>query len=89
MNRVLSKNIKGPVGQYTSTTEGVLGNRVSLGTADELTTLEFEFPEYSGGAGVSAVLPEEFVTVSEIQLSDIIDIISELKTMKTNNQGPW
>ena len=86
---VLSKNIKGPVGQYTSSTQGVLGSRVSLGTADDLTTLEFEFPEYSGGVGVSAVLPEEFVTVSEIQLSDIIDIISELKTMKTNNQGPW
>ena len=86
---VLSKNIKGPVGQYTSSTQGVLGNRVSLGTADELTTLEFEFPGYSGGAGISAVLPEEFVTVSEIQLSDIIDIISELKTMKANNQGPW
>lgn len=86
---VLSKNIKGPVGQYTSTTEGVLGNRVSLGTEDELTTLEFEFPEYTGDTGISAVLPEQFVTVNEIQLSDVIDIISELKTMKANNQGPW
>ena len=86
---VLSKNIKGPVGQYTSNTQGVLGTRVALGTSDELTTLEFEFPEYTGGAGVSAVLPEEFVTVAEIQLSDVIDIISELKTMKANNQGPW
>lgn len=86
---VLSKNIKGPVGQYTSSTQGVLGTRVALGTSDELTTLEFEFPEYTGGAGVSTVLPEEFVTVAEIQLSDVIDIISELKTMKTNNQGPW
>ena len=86
---VLSKSIKGPVGQYTSNTEGVLGNRVSLGTSDELTTLEFEFPTYTGGTGVSAVLPEEFVTVAEVQLSDVIDIISELKTMKANNQGPW
>lgn len=86
---VLSKNIKGPVGQYTSNAEGVLGTRVALGTADELTTLEFELPSYVGGANISAVAPEEFVTVSEIQLSDVIEIISELKTMKTNNQGPW
>lgn len=86
---VLSKNIKGPVGQYTSSAEGVLGSRVALGTSDELTTLEFEFSTYTGGTGVSAVLPEEFVTVAEVQLSDVIDIISELKTMKANNQGPW
>ena len=86
---VLSKNIKGPVGQYTSNAEGVLGTRVALGTSDELTTLEFELPTYTGAANVSAVAPEEFVTVSEIQLSDVIDIISELKTMKANNQGPW
>lgn len=85
---LLSKKYK-HVAQYTSSTEGVLGSRVSLGTEDEITTLEFEFPGYTGGAGISAVAPEAFVTVSEIQLSDVIDIISELKTMKANNQGPW
>ena len=83
---VLSKNIKGPVGQYTSTTEGVLGSRVSLGTSDELTTLEFEFPTYVAGSNVSAVLPEEFVTVAECELGDIIALVNY---MKTNNQGPW
>lgn len=83
---VLSKNIKGPVGQYTSTTEGVLGSRVSLGTSDELTTLEFEFPTYAGDTNVSAVQPEEFVTVAECELGDIIALVNY---MKTNNQGPW
>ena len=86
--KLLSKNYK-HVAQYTSSTEGVLGNRVSLGTSDEITTLEFEFPGYTGGSGINAVAPEAFVTVSEIQLSDVIDIISELKTMKANHQGPW
>lgn len=83
---VLSKNIKGPVGQYTSTTQGVLGTRVSLGTSDELTTLEFEFPTYTAGANVSAVQPEEFVTVAECELGDIITLVNY---MKNNNQGPW
>lgn len=86
--KLLSKNYK-HVAQYTSSTEGVLGNRVSLGTSDEITTLEFEFPGYTGDSGINAVAPESFVTVSEIQLSDVIDIISELKTMKANHQGPW
>lgn len=86
---VLSKNVKGPVGRYVSNSNGTLGNRVSLGTSNELTTLEFELPTYTGGTGIQSVAPEEFVTVSEIQLSDVIDIISELKTMKANNQGPW
>lgn len=83
---VLSKNIKGPVGQYTSTTEGVLGTRVSLGTSDELTTLEFEFPTYAGDTNISAVQPEAFVTVAECELGDIIALVNY---MKTNNQGPW
>lgn len=83
---VLSKNIKGPVGQYTSSTEGVLGSRVSLGTSDELTTLEFEFPTYTAGSNVSTVQPEEFVTVAECELGDIIALVNY---MKTNNQGPW
>lgn len=82
---VLSKNYK-HVGQYTSSTEGVLGSRVSLGTSDELTTLEFEFPTYTGSANVSAVQPEEFVTVAECELGDIIALVNY---MKTNNQGPW
>lgn len=86
---VLSKNIKGPVGRYVSNFNETLGNRVPLGTSNELTTLEFELPTYTGGTGIQSVAPEEFVTVSEIQLSDVIDIISELKTMKANNQGPW
>lgn len=86
---VLSKNIKGPVGRYTSNSSDSLGTRISLGTSDELTTLEFEMPTYIGGSGVQSVAPEEFVTVSEIQLSDMIDIISDLKTMKTNHTGPW
>jgi hypothetical protein len=83
---VLSKNIKGPVGQYTSTTQGVLGTHVSLGTSDELTTLEFEFPTYTAGANVSAVQPEEFVTVAECELGDIITLVNY---MKSKNQGPW
>lgn len=83
---VLSKNIKGPVAQYTSSTEGVLGSRVSLGTSDELTTLEFEFPTYVAGTNVSTVQPEEFVTVAECELGDIIALVNY---MKTNNQGPW
>lgn len=86
---VLSKNVKGPVGRYVSNSNGTLGNRVSLGTSNELTTLEFELPTYTGGTGIQSVAPEEFVTISEIQLSDVINIISELKTMKANNQGPW
>jgi hypothetical protein len=88
-NSILSKNIKGPVGRYTSSVSGTLGTRVSLGTSDELTALEFELPTYNGGTGVQSVAPEEFVTVSEIQLSDVIDIISDLKTMKANHTGPW
>ena len=83
---VLSKNIKGPVGRYTSSAEGVLGSRVSLGTSDELTTIEFEFPTYAGTTGVSAVQPQEFVTVSEVELGDIIALVNY---MKTNQQGPW
>ena len=83
---VLSKSMKGPVGQYTSSTEGVLGSRVSLGTSDELTTLEFEFPTYVAGSNVSTVQPEEFVTVAECELGDIIALVNY---MKTNNQGPW
>lgn len=86
---VLSKNIKGPVGRYSSQIAGVLGNRSPLGTADELMTLEFELPTYTGGANISAVAPEEFVTVSQVQLSDIISMVSTLKTMQTNNVGPW
>lgn len=82
---VLSKNYK-QVGQYTSTTEGVLGSRVTLGTADELTTLEFELPSYTGDTNISAVQPEEFVTVAECELGDIIALVNY---MKTNNQGPW
>jgi len=85
----LSKNIKGPVGQYTSSTEGVLGSRVSLGTADELTTLEFELSTYSGAAGVEAVQPEEFVVVQEIDLSDIFTLINYFKTGAGQASGPW
>ena len=86
---VLSKNIKGPVGQYTSSAEGVLGNRVSLGTSDELTTLEFELSTYSGGAGVSAVQPEKFVVVQEIDLSDIFTLVNYFKTGAGQASGPW
>lgn len=86
---VLSKNIKGPVGQYTSSAEGVLGSRVSLGTADELTTLEFELANYSGAAGVEAVQPEEFVVVQEIDLSDIFTLINYFKTGAGQASGPW
>ena len=37
----------------------------------------------------SPVASEEFVALKQVDLADIITIISELKTMKANNQGPW
>ena len=37
----------------------------------------------------SPVASEEFVALKQVDLADVITIISELKTMKANNEGPW
>lgn len=87
---VLKKNLGEPVAVYTNDSEDTSSNTSSLGVATNNTIQNIEFEDYAfDGTGCQTVASEEFVAVKEVELSDILDIISELKTMKANNQGPW
>lgn len=87
---VLKKNLGEAVAIYTNDSSNISSNTSSLGVASNNSISNVEFENYSfNGQGCQVVASEEFVSLKEINLADIIDIISELKTMKTNNQGPW
>lgn len=87
---VLKKNLGSAVAVYTNDSSNTGSNTSTLGIASSNNISNVEFEDYSfNGTGCQTVASEEFVALKEINLSDIIDIVLELKAMKTNNQGPW
>ena len=87
---VLKKNLGEPVAVYTNDSSNTSSNTSSLGVATSNTINNIEFEDYAfDGTGCQVVASEEYVAVKEVNLADVIDIISELKTMKANHQGPW
>lgn len=87
---VLKKNLGKPVAVYTNDSENTSANTSSLGVATSNTIQNIEFEDYAfDGTGCQTVASEEFVSVKEVALSDILEIVEELKTMKANSQGPW
>jgi len=87
---VLKKKLGDPVAVYTNNSENAASNTSSLGVATSNNIQNIEFEDYAfDGTGCETVGAEEFVSVKSIDLQDMIDIIDELKTMKSNNQGPW
>lgn len=87
---VLKKNLGNPVAVYVNDSDNTGSNTSTLGVASSNNISNVEFEDYSfNGTGCQTVASEEFVALKEINLSDIIDIVLELKTMKVNNQGPW
>lgn len=87
---VLKKTLGSAVAVYTNDSSNTTSNTSTLGVASTNTISNVEFEDYSfNGTGCQIVASEEFVALKEINLSDIIEIVSELKTMKANNQGPW
>ena len=87
---VLKKNLGDPVAVYVNDSGNTGSNTSTLGVASSNNISNVEFEDYSfNGTGCQTVASEEFVALKEINLSDIIDIVSELKTMKANHQGPW
>ena len=87
---VLKKNLGDPVAVYVNDSGNTGSNTSTLGVASSNNISNVEFEDYSfNGTGCQTVASEEFVALKEINLSDIIDIVLELKTMKANNQGPW
>ena len=87
---VLKKNLGKPVAVYTNDSSNTSSNTSSLGVATSNNINNIEFEDYAfDGTGCQVVASEEYVAVKEVNLADVIDIISELKTMKANHQGPW
>ena len=87
---VLKKNLGEAVAVYTNDSSNTASNTSSLGVATTNTIQNIEFEDYAfNGTGCQTVASEEYVSIKEVELGDIIEIISELKTMKANNQGPW
>lgn len=87
---VLKKNLGNAVAVYANDSSNTSSNTSSLGIASSNSIQNIEFEDYAfAGTGCITVASEEFVAIKEIPLADIIDIVSELKTMKANNQGPW
>ena len=87
---VLKKNLGNAVAVYANDSSNTSSNTSSLGIASSNSIQNIEFEDYAfAGTGCVTVASEEFVAIKEIPLADIIDIVSELKTMKANNQGPW
>ena len=87
---VLKKNLGSAVAVYTNDSSNSSANTSSLGVATSNSIQNIEFEDYTfDGTGCQTVASEEFVAVKEVELGDILDIISELKTMKANHQGPW
>lgn len=87
---VLKKNLGEPVAVYTNDSSNNSSNTSSLGVATSNNINNIEFEDYAfDGTGCQVVASEEYVAIKEVNLADVIDIISELKTMKANHQGPW
>ena len=87
---VLKKNLGEPVAIYTNDSSNTSSNTSSLGVATSNNINNIEFEDYAfDGTGYQVVASEEYVAIKEVNLADVIDIISELKTMKANHQGPW
>ena len=87
---VLKKNLGKPVAVYTNDSSNTSSNTSSLGVATSNNINNIEFEDYAfDGTGCQVVASEEYVAIKEVNLADVIDIISELKTMKANHQGPW
>ena len=87
---VLKKNLGEPIAVYTNDSSNTSSNTSSLGVATSNNINNIEFEDYTfDGTGCQVVASEEYVAVKEVNLADVIDIISELKTMKANHQGPW
>jgi hypothetical protein len=86
----LKKNLGEPIAVYTNDSSNTSSNTSSLGVATSNNINNIEFEDYTfDGTGCQTVASEEYVAVKEVELGDILDIISELKTMKANHQGPW
>ena len=87
---VLKKNLGEPVAVYTNDSSNTSSNTSSLGVATSNNIANIEFEDYAfDGTGCQVVASEEYVALKEIDLADMIDILTELKTMKANHQGPW
>lgn len=87
---VLKKNLGEPVAVYTNDSSNTSSNTSGLGVATSNNIANIEFEDYAfDGTGCQVVASEEYVALKEINLADMIDILTELKTMKANHQGPW
>lgn len=87
---VLKKNLGEPVAVYTNDSSNTASNTSSLGVATSNNIANIEFEDYAfDGTGCQLVASEEYVAIKEIDLAEMIDILTELKTMKANHQGPW
>lgn len=87
---VLKKNLGDVVATYIYNSGNTSSNTSTLGVATNNTIQNIEFEDYTfDGTGCQVVASEEFVSLKKVSLYDIIDIISKLKVMMENNQGPW
>ena len=82
---VLKKNLGEPVAQFTSNSASSLGVAVFNNT----TNIAFELSDYTAGAGVTTVGPEEFVTINSVELADIVTLVNYFKTGAGQANGPW
>ena len=81
---VLKKTLGNAVATYTGTTAQTLGTEVT----NSISNIKFELSTYDG-QGTTTVAPEEFVSVSEVSLEDIITLVNYFKTGGGVANGPW
>ena len=82
---ILKKKLGDVVAVYTSASANSLGTMQS----NTIQNMEFELPTYTAGAGVSEVASEEFVTIANVEVVDIITLVNYFKTGVGKSQGPW
>ena len=82
---VLKKNLGDPVAQFTSSSANSLGTAVYNNT----TNIKFELSNYTPGAGVTTINPEEYVTVDSVEINDIVTLVNYFKNGAGKQNGPW
>lgn len=83
-----SAGVLGKSKNFTHVVQYTQGDAMSLGTPDN-NNLSVEYVWSNHVPVTGAIAPETFKEVASVDLADIIEIVNELKTMKTNEQGPW
>jgi len=82
---VLKKKLGDPVAQFTSSSASSLGTAVYNNT----TNIQFELSNYTPGAGVTTINPEEYVTVDSVEINDIVTLVNYFKNGAGKQNGPW